>query len=358
MSTALSAYAVPNAVELINVMGEAIAKSQMLGCQNADQGRVLAMACLAKQQDPLSLAQRYDIIQGKLAMKSAAMLAEFRARGGRQKMIERTPEAAEVELSIDDSIERFRLTWEEAQQEDFTKDKKGNIKSNYSFPRKRMQMLWARVVSDGVNVMCPEVNCGLYTPEEVGDIIDAENFESVAPPPATSSSAPASASSVEGSAVDVPTDAEFEQKTKASGQQIKRMTQLFAELDVSAEAQMRAFRGVGASSMVDVSSEGADQIIAKMESHLAASSGSTPAATPEQIAEVKSLLDQVSQREGKGHVPLEIQKHLNAHGISKLTQLNQHSMDLLVRGLREDCETSLDSFLGEAPQSAGESQSS
>jgi hypothetical protein len=66
MSHGMTVYgAVPNAMEMINSMGVAIAKSRLLGCENEDQGRVMAMACLAKGTDPMSLAQRYDIIPGQ-----------------------------------------------------------------------------------------------------------------------------------------------------------------------------------------------------------------------------------------------------------------------------------------------------
>ena len=44
-------------------------------------------------------------------------------------------------------------------------------KDNWATPRSRMQMLWARVVSDGVRTMAPEICSGIYTPEETADIV-------------------------------------------------------------------------------------------------------------------------------------------------------------------------------------------
>ncbi len=43
----------------MNTLGIAIAKSHMFGCENEDQGRVLAMACICEGLNPLALTRRY-----------------------------------------------------------------------------------------------------------------------------------------------------------------------------------------------------------------------------------------------------------------------------------------------------------
>jgi hypothetical protein len=153
----------------VEQLGNAIAQSAMFGCSNPSQGKVLAMACLVDGKSPIEIARKYHIIEGNLSKKADAMLAEFRERGGKQKMVCRTPEKAEIELAIDGEMQLFSLTWTEAQQEPFVFTKKRTIKKNWATPRSRMQMLWARVVSDGVRVMCPEVVAGTCTPEEIAD---------------------------------------------------------------------------------------------------------------------------------------------------------------------------------------------
>lgn len=158
----------------INSLGDDFLASGMFGCANKQQGRVLAMAVVAENKSPIELARVYHIMDGKLSMRSDAMLAEFRARGGKHRQIQRDADAAEIELSMDGEAQRYRLTWIEAQQEPYVwgkSDAKGNraIKYNWSTPRSRMQMLWARVVSDGVRAMAPEVVAGYYTPEEIDD---------------------------------------------------------------------------------------------------------------------------------------------------------------------------------------------
>lgn len=153
----------------VEQLGNAIAQSAMFGCSNPSQGKVLAMACLVDGKSPIEIAQKYHIIEGNLSKKSDAMLAEFRERGGKHKLVFRTSDHAEIELSIDGQTQSFSLNWTEAQQEPFVFTKKRTIKKNWATPRSRMQMLWARVVSDGVRVMCPEVVAGTYTPEEIAD---------------------------------------------------------------------------------------------------------------------------------------------------------------------------------------------
>jgi len=49
------------------------------------------------------------------------------------------------------------------------KSKNDELKFNWSTPRKRKQMLWARLVSDVVRAIAPQVVKGIYTPEEVAD---------------------------------------------------------------------------------------------------------------------------------------------------------------------------------------------
>jgi hypothetical protein len=170
----LTPYSEPNAGQLIDAMGTWIAKSGLLGCQNVDQGKVIAMTCICKGVDPLTLAQTYHIVQGQLTMRTDAMLAEFHRLGGRHKILERTSDCASVQLSYQGIENTFSLTWEEAKAEPFTKGKGGAIKTNYATPRIRKQMLWARCVSDAVRAVCPEVCAGVYAPEEL-TIMQARN---------------------------------------------------------------------------------------------------------------------------------------------------------------------------------------
>lgn len=150
----------------------------MFGCEKTEQGMVLAMTCLTERMSPLQFRNTYHLIGGNVTMRSDAMLAKFRILGGKHDIVERSATRAAARLyPIGGSGESvvFSFTWEEAQVEPFPwsnkVDKHGNPipKKNWATPRARMQMLWARVVSDGVRAMAPEINFGVYTPEEHDD---------------------------------------------------------------------------------------------------------------------------------------------------------------------------------------------
>jgi hypothetical protein len=168
-------------------LGKSIANSGFFGCTSVEQGNVIALECIVRGIPPMLMAQQFHIIGGKLSMKADAMLAEFRRIGGLHKIIARTPEIATIELTHEGDTQRFTFSWEEAKLEPFAyngqretvlaaiasgKTDKLTLNPNYASPRKRMQMLWARVVSDGIRTLAPEVNFGRYAPEDLDDADD------------------------------------------------------------------------------------------------------------------------------------------------------------------------------------------
>jgi hypothetical protein len=164
-----------NPVEAIDRIGEMFARSGMFGCDRTEQGKVLAMVCIAEKKSPVEILREYHIIEGRLSDRADAMLAKYRARGGKHKIVSRTPDRAEISLTIDGETQTFSLTWDECSKEPFVWSNKTNPdgsrvpKKNWATPRARMQTLWARVVSDGVRTMAPEIVAGIYTPEEIED---------------------------------------------------------------------------------------------------------------------------------------------------------------------------------------------
>ena len=382
MSQGLSVYAAPNAVSVIESMGRAIAKSQFIKLENAEQGMVLAMTCYSKGMDFLTLARKYDLIGGRLSMKSDAMLSGLRERGGKHRIVKRTADEACVVLSYDGQEYESRFTWEEAQGEPFIYNGKesetlrfiesGNqkelakrLKPKYATPRSRMQMLWARAVSDGVRALCPEVNTGVYTPEEIEDFEEGSSASSPVVsgvPDAIVPASPASAAPV-GEVIDAEYTITPEPAVElASGPQIARMTELFGLLGIDVPGQMRAFASVGARDMGDVTTKGADLIIEKMEGRLvqqapqppatpesAASSDDGTPATAEQVETIKSLIESTSQREGMAGLPGRIKDHLNRHGVAKITHLTYLSAQSLIESLNGT--TGIDDFFDVAPRS-------
>jgi hypothetical protein len=154
----------------LQAIGEGFERSGIFGCTQHGQGLVLAMTCVSEGMSPLKFSQTYHIIQGRVTMKADAMLARFVERGGRYKIVARTPERAAIEMEKDKNKQVFEFSWTDAQKEPFVYQKNAKtLKTNWASPRSRMQMLWARLTSDAVRAMDPGVNCGAYTPEEVAD---------------------------------------------------------------------------------------------------------------------------------------------------------------------------------------------
>lgn len=168
-------------------LGEAIAQSGMFGLTNPKQGVIYAWECLVRRMPPLMLKETYHVIQGSLSMRAEKMLSNFNEGGGKHEIISRTGEVAAIKLTFEGKENVFALTWDEAQKEPFVysgKEKevipllltgkldKLKVKDKYATPRARSQMMWARVVSDGVRAVMPSAICGCYTPEEISDFND------------------------------------------------------------------------------------------------------------------------------------------------------------------------------------------
>lgn len=171
----------------ITVYGGIISQTQQFGVINPAEGALIFMMCYQQGWSLYEFATTFDFMHGKVSKKTDAMISDFEARGGTREIKQRTTECAEVVLTFGKKTYTSRLTWEECKQEPFVYAgrqenilaalKSGDtsrlsIKDKYATPRSRMQMLWARVHSDGIRVVCPEAVKGNYTPEEVDDFDD------------------------------------------------------------------------------------------------------------------------------------------------------------------------------------------
>lgn len=197
-NTQLSVFdRISNPIEAVEKFGEFIAKSGFFGCEKIEQGKVLALACLCERKNPVQIAREYHIIDGKLAMRSDAMLAGYRQRGGRVKWEKCDAEAAIAEFSQDGTAIRLAFTLEDAKKAGLIT---GNPKSSWSkYPD---AMLRARLISKAVRMLMPEVNCGIYTPEEISD------FSSEAPTPPKQELKPVQGKVVEPKKVEAPAEPE------------------------------------------------------------------------------------------------------------------------------------------------------
>ena len=143
-------------------MAEAIVKPGFYGFKDVAQVMAVMIVAQAEGKHPGTIAQEYDIIQGRPALKSQAILARFQQAGGK----------VEYNTYADDKVEMtfphpaggsLKLAWTIKQAIDIGLATKDNWKK---YPR---AMLKARVVSEGVRAVYPACILGHYAVEEVQD---------------------------------------------------------------------------------------------------------------------------------------------------------------------------------------------
>jgi len=157
---------ITNPIEAAQQLGEAFAASGLFGCSKPQQGTVLAMQCLATGMSPFELTQTYHIIDGKLSMKSDAMLGRFLSAGGKVVWGTRTAEKVVGRFIYRDNDLEMSQTMQELIASGVAMHK-GELKDTYR--RHPRQMLTARLISEAVRLLAPEIVSGCYTPEEIGD---------------------------------------------------------------------------------------------------------------------------------------------------------------------------------------------
>lgn len=200
-----------NNVQELQFLGTVLAQSQLFGQSNPAEGLAIVAMCHQKRISWMDFMGNFHMIKGRVSKKADAILADFHMIGGTHIPISRTEEVAEAKFTVGKTSYTSKLTWEECKHEPFIYQGKeedviklleaGNmdalkIKAKYRTPRARKQMLWARVVSDGVRVLAPECCRGIYTPEEVGDFVEPDTV-SVSPMPVVQTAAAPVASAVD-----------------------------------------------------------------------------------------------------------------------------------------------------------------
>ena len=187
-----------NSVQDLQTLGTVLAQSNLFGKRNPAEGLAIVAMCQQKRISWLDFMQNFHMIQGVVAKKTDAIIADFHRAGGTHCVLARTADKAEAYFKMGDCDYTSTITWQDCLAEPFVYvGKEGDVlamlqcgqtpplKAKYSTPRARMQMLWARCVSDGVRVVAPECVQGIYTPEETADFteISATPAPSIPTPP-------------------------------------------------------------------------------------------------------------------------------------------------------------------------------
>lgn len=165
-----------NPLEAVKALGASIFKSGMFGCTKQEQGEVLAMQCLAERKPPLEIASTYHFINGKLAIKSEALLGRFIKAGGMVEWVERSDTKvvavfakAGSKVTVTTTIEQFRANGVATGANKGTWDK---------YPR---QMLSARAITEGVKLVGADCCMGVVISDEAPRVINLD-LQDIIPP--------------------------------------------------------------------------------------------------------------------------------------------------------------------------------
>lgn len=154
--------------------GEIFAKSLFFGSLTPEQGATISIICEEAGKSVGEWMATNNIVHDRPAMKADAMLAGLLDAGCSYTIDERSPDRAAITMTGNGSEFSAELTWDDIKDESFTwiwnkKKQQKERNPKYMTPRSRMQMLWARLISDAVRAYCPTVCKGVYTPEEIAD---------------------------------------------------------------------------------------------------------------------------------------------------------------------------------------------
>lgn len=146
----------------LQVMAKAMADTKMFGFKTPQEAFALMLIAQAEGRHPATIAQDYDVIQGRPAIKSSAALARFQLAGGTVRWIVSNATEAEAEFSHPKGG-TLLIRWDMARAAAAQLAGKDNWKK---FPD---QMLRARCASEGVRAVFPACLNGMYVSEEVQD---------------------------------------------------------------------------------------------------------------------------------------------------------------------------------------------
>jgi len=147
-------------------MAHSLVKSGLFGLQTPDQALALMAIAEAEGKHPAIIARDFNIISGRPAKKAEAMMRDFCAAGGAVKWHALDDTIADATFSHPQGG-TVRIVW------DMERAKQAGLLGRGDMYRKYPRaMLRSRCVSEGVRTVAPFATSGVYTPEEVGDMVN------------------------------------------------------------------------------------------------------------------------------------------------------------------------------------------
>jgi hypothetical protein len=151
-------------IKATETMGEWFACSGLFGCSKKEQGYILAMVCLSENMTPREVIETYHLVtipgEGtKLSMRSVAMLGRYRKAGGKCQWLDTTGKIAKARFTYRENDSIWEYSIDEAKAMG-----KADLTNYKKWPA---AMLRARLVSNTLRMIAPEVVGGLYVKEEL-----------------------------------------------------------------------------------------------------------------------------------------------------------------------------------------------
>lgn len=163
-------------------MAACIAQSGLFGVKNPTQALALMLIAQAEGLHPATAARDYHVIQGRPALKADAMMARFQQAGGKVEWHSYEDSAVSATFSHQ-AGGKVKIEWT------FEMAKRAGLTGKEVWKQYPRAMLRARVISEGIRTVYPGVMSGMYTPEEVRDIVEVQGTAETsgpthsAPPP-------------------------------------------------------------------------------------------------------------------------------------------------------------------------------
>lgn len=154
----------------LEIMAKNVAKSRLFGLDEA-QAYTLMLIAESEGIHPIKAVQRYHVIKGKPAMRADAMLADMQRRGWVVTWLTEINDPAKQEAAFKHATKcpdskKVSFTIEDA--------KRAQLLSSDMYTKYPSNMLRSRLISNACRALDPEVVAGIYTPEEVVEMVKDE----------------------------------------------------------------------------------------------------------------------------------------------------------------------------------------
>ena len=171
MNNEIQTYEKMNDLPSVQALGGAINESGMFGCNKPEQGIIIALQCIAENKPPLEMAKNYHLVKGKLTKRADSMLADFKRSGGKIKWgdIKNREVQSGTFTDPDGNVYDVSYSIDDA--------KVAGVYSNQAhspWQKTPAAMMRARLVSETLRAIAPEIVTGVYTPEEAAQFDDVQ----------------------------------------------------------------------------------------------------------------------------------------------------------------------------------------